>query len=123
MGTSDATWWDAVSQLPPSHQIVAHEPETPRYQRAGQKLRHVVREGVYLGLSGDPDDGLLEIAVWAPSDRGRGPGYYCCFRLFIEEGLVSAAVLFAFYDGTDESSPGFSTLQEARAFARSNGFS
>ncbi len=121
MGNLHETWWDAVKQLPATHRFVAHEPETPRYARARQKLRYVVREGIYLGsTSQSEDDEQTEIAVWAPSAR-RGAGYYCCFRLFIEEGVTTGAVLYSFYDGT-ESSPGFSTLQDALAFAQANGF-
>ena len=116
------SWWDAVNELPATHRFVVHEPETPRYARARQKLRYVLRQGVYLGCAGDiRDEGHLEIAVWAPPDHGGGPGYSCCFRLFIEHGVATGAVLFCFYDGTD-SSPGISTLEEARAFAHENGF-
>jgi len=114
-------WWDAVKQLPAVHRFVAHEPETPRYTRPRQKLRYVVREGIYLGSSDASIDEPIEIAVWAPPDHGRGSGYYCCFRLFSEYGIVTGAVLFCFYDGT-ESSPGLLTLQDAKAFALENGF-
>ena len=62
-----------------------------------------------------------EIAVWAPSGYGSGPGYYCCFRLFIDAEVATGAVLFCLYDGT-ESSPALSTLEAAQAFARENGF-
>ena len=116
------SWWDAVRQLPSSHRFVSHEPETPRYAGARQKLRYLIREGVYLGSTGVAAGGdVLEIAVWAPSDQGRGHGYYGCFRLFVEDGVTTGAVLFCFYDGT-ESSPGLATLQEALAYARDNGF-
>lgn len=115
-------WWDAVRQLPSSHRFVSHEPETPRYARARQKLRYLLREGEYLGTTGvAAGDDVLEIAVWAPSDQGRGHGYYGCFRLFIEDGVTTGAVLFCFYDGT-ESSPGLATLQGAQTYARANGF-
>lgn len=72
-----------------------------------------------MGVAADGDD--LEIAVWAPSDHSRGAGYYGCFRLFVEDGVATGATLFCFYDGT-ESSPGIASIQEARAYARSNGF-
>ena len=122
MGEMHTTWWEAVKTLPDTHRFVAHEPETPRYARARQKLRYLMRKGEYLGSSSaPPDEGRIEIAVWAPPDQGRGPGYYGCFRLFIEDGVTTGAVLFCFYDGT-ESSPSLSTLQDARAFARANGF-
>jgi hypothetical protein len=78
-------------------------------------------KGSTLGwMSPSGADSPIEIAVWAPSDS-RGTGYYCCFRLFVEDGVTTGAVLYAFYDGT-ESSPGFPTPQEARAFAQANGF-
>ena len=44
---------------------------------------------------------------------------FCC--LLIEGSVATGALLFCFYDGT-ESSPGLSTLQDAQAFARANGF-
>ena len=115
------TWWDAVQQLPPSHRFVSHEPETPRYARARQKLRFLIREGVYLGMRLVVGDNV-EIAIWAPPDSGRGPGFYACFRLFVDDRVTTGATLFCFYDGT-ESSPGFSSASEAQAFAQDNGFS
>jgi len=115
-------WWEAVKDLPAGHRFVTHEPETRRYARARQKLRYLIREGVCLGSSGPPEsDGRIEIAVWAPPDQRRGPGYYGCFRLFLESAVVTGAVLFCFYDGT-ESSPSLSSLQDAQAFAQANGF-
>ncbi len=121
MSKSRDTWWAAVGQLSASQRFVAHEPETPRYARARQKLRLVLRTGEYLGCLNPSDaDHLMEIAVWSPPER-RGAGYYCCFRLFLDDGMVTSAVMFAFYDGT-ESSPGLSTIEEARAFAQANGF-
>ena len=113
-------WWDAVRQLPPTHRFVSHEPETPRYARARQKLRYLIREGVYLGTRADGEN--LELAIWAPPDSGRGPGFYGCFRLFVDEGVTTGATLFCFYDGT-ESSPGFPSVSEAQAYAQDNGFS
>ena len=122
MGETHEDWWEAVRELPATNRFVAHEPETPRYARARQKLRYLIREGVYLGLIRRQEDEInVEIAVWAPPDQRRGPGYYGCFRLYIEESVPAGAVLFCFYDGT-ESSPSLPTLQDAQAFARENGF-
>ena len=116
------SWWEAVRELPESDRFVAHEPETPRYGLARQKLKYLIRKGEYLGATdASADEGRIEIAIWAPSIHGRGPGYYACFRLFIEDGGATCAVLFCFYDGT-ESSPAFSTLQEAQLFAQMDGF-
>jgi hypothetical protein len=68
--------------------------------------------------TGAPEyDWRIEIAVWAPSAQGLGPGYYACFRIFIEDGIATTAVLFCFYDG-NESSPNLSTLQDAQALHR-----
>ena len=70
-------WWDAVKQLSAAHRFVDHQPETPRYARARQKLPYLIREGVYLGCSHrEPSDDRVEIAVWAPPAEGKGPGYY-----------------------------------------------
>ena len=116
------SWWEAVKGLPETNRFVAHEPETPRYARARQKLRYLIRAGEYLGATDAPEhDRRIEIAVWAPSAQGWGPGYYACFRLFIEDGVATTAVLFCFYDG-NESSPCLPNLQDAQAFAEVNGF-
>ena len=122
MGRLHIDWWETVKGLPSRHRFVAHEPETPRYARARQKLRYLMREGIYLGSIGTHGvESRIEIAVWAPPDQRRGPGFYGCFRLFIEDAVTTGAVLYCFYDGT-ESSPSLSTLQDAQAFARANGF-
>jgi len=122
MGIMHINWWNSVKELPPTHRFVAHEPETPRYARARQKLRYLIREGFYLGSIGALEsESRIEIAIWAPSDQRRGSGYYGCFRLFIEDAVTTGAVLFCFYDGT-ESSPHLSTLQDAQAYAWENGF-
>jgi len=63
----------------------------------------------------------VEVALWASPPTGRGYGFYSCFRLLREAGVVTAAVLFCFYDGT-ERSPGFRTESAAQSFARSQGF-
>ena len=115
-------WWDAVKQLSAAHRFVDHQPETPRYAQARQKLPYLIREGVYLGCSHRASsDDCVEIAVWAPPADGRGPGYYCCFRLYLVEDVVMYASLFCFYDGT-ESSPSLRNLHEAEAYARANLF-
>ncbi len=115
-------WLGEIQRLPRSWRAVQHEPETPRYARARAKLEYILREAVYLGTR-KPERGLdaIEIAVWARPGHGRGFGYYCCFRLFLDKGTVSWAVLFCFYDGT-EGSPGFKSVDTARAYARSHGF-
>ncbi len=115
-------WWDAVKQLSAAHRFVDHQPETSRYARARQKLPYLIREGVYLGYSHRiPSDDRVEIAIWAPPADGKGPGYYCCFRLYLEDDMVIYASLFCFYDGT-ESSPSLRNLHEAEAYARANQF-
>ena len=120
MGTTHTDWWEAVKQLSAAHRFVAHEPETPRYARARQKLKYLVRDGVSLGASRVSAD-RIGLAVWAPPEHRRGPGYYGCFRLFIQDTVVTGAVLYCFYDGT-ESSPSLPTLQDAQALAHANGF-
>jgi len=123
MGEMHISWWETVKDLPPTHRFVVHEPETPRYARARQKLRYLVSTGEFLGWIRAPgdDEQSIEVAVWARPEQGRGPGYYGCFRLFIEDSVTTGAVLFCFYDGT-ESSPGLSTLEDAQAFADAHGF-
>ena len=100
MGRLHIDWWETVKELPSRHRFVAHEPETPRYARARQKLRYLMREGNYLGSIGTHGvESRIEIAVWAPPDQRRGPGFHACFRLFIEDAVTTGAVLYCFYDG------------------------
>lgn len=120
MGITHTDWWEAVKGLTAAHRFVVHEPETPRYARARQKLRYLVRGGISLGAS-RASAGRIELAVWAPPEHRRGPGYYGCFRLFIEETVVTGAVLYCFYDGS-ESSPSLPTLEDAQALAQAHGF-
>ena len=117
----DDLWTQAV-RLPRRLFFVLHEPETERYARAREYLKFLKESGKLLGqrIPADEIDGL-EVALWAPPPDGRGPGFYFCVRLYFDEGKVSLARLFCFYDGS-ERSPGFRTLDAAGAFASSNGF-
>lgn len=102
--------------------FVQHNPPTPRYGRAQAKLSWILKTSTSLGLR--PHESAadrVELSLWAPNPEGRGHGYYACFRLFFESEVVTAAMLFCFYDGT-EKSPGFRTLISALEFARLNGF-
>jgi hypothetical protein len=81
-----------------------------------------VGRGRYLGeRSVEKRRREIEIAVWAPPEQGRRPGYYCCFRIYFKGDDMVFAVLFCFYDGT-EGSPGFRSFESARAYAFSEGF-
>jgi hypothetical protein len=113
-------WLEQLRRLPPERRLVAHEPPSPRYGRAAQKLRYIVQNAVLLGAR--RSGARVEIAVWCRPGHGRGAGYYACFRL--EPGTadtLSCAVLFCSYDGRDQS-PGFRSVERAAAFARENGF-
>ena len=115
-------WLEVIRNLFPRQRAVEHNPETPRYSRARSKLRYVLERGFYLGERQNPlHENSVEIAVWAPPGHGRGSGYYCCFRIFLEDNEVTFTVLFCFYDGT-EGAPGFKSIDSARVFAVSNGF-
>jgi len=115
-------WLKAVRELPTCQCAVQHQPETPRYARARTKLRYVLERGTYLGVrQSQLHPQAMEIAVWAPPGHGRGAGYYCCFRVFLDQDHVDFTLLFCFYDGT-EGSPGFKSVGSARTFATSNGF-
>jgi len=116
-------WLDTLRHLPPGRVFVSHEPETPRYGRARAKLAYVLRAGTFLGArpSEERPGRAMEIAVWAPPGHGRGPGYYCCFRIFLEEEVALASLMYGFWDGT-EGSRGFRGPAAALAFARSQGF-
>lgn len=114
----------ALRSLSADQIAVRHNPMSPRYQRAGTRIDYILRLGSELGQREHdelPPHEALETAVWAPPPSGAGPGYYACFRLELDDAYPVFAVLFAFYDGTDKA-PGFSTLADARAFARAHGF-
>jgi len=115
-------WLASLQVLTPEQIYVHHVPVTPRYGRAAQKLRYLLRASSALGqrASAHRDAEAVEIATWAPP-QGRGHGYYACFRIFIEKGEPSVAVLFSFYDGTDKS-PGFKSMAAAQAYAATQGF-
>ncbi|MDA0746934.1 MAG: hypothetical protein O2954_10470 [bacterium] len=115
-------WLKEIEKLSPRQRAVQHEPETPRYAHARGKLRYLIASGRYLGERRVENRRWeIEIAVWAPPERKRNPGYYGCFRIYFKGNEVIFAVLFCFYDGT-EGSPGFRSLESARAYARSEGF-
>lgn len=115
-------WLQELRNLPPNRRAVQHHPETPRYARARAKLRYIIERGIFLGIRQHALSGnAVEVAVWAPPGHGTGAGYYCCFRLLLEQEEVAFAVLFCFYDGT-ERSPGFKGVSAARTFAAANGF-
>ncbi len=115
-------WLERIRKLSPRQRAVQHQPETPRYSRARSKFRYVVDRGRYLGERRvGKRRREIEIALWAPPGQGRGPGYYCCFRIYFKGDDVISAVLFCFYDGT-EGSPGFRSVESARAYAHSEGF-
>lgn len=116
-------WLGQIRGLPSRAVGVHHEPLTPRYRRAGIKLRYILIKSTVLGARTDPErrDSAIEIACWAPPGHGRGPGYYTCFRLFFEGDLLTRATLYCFYDGSQDC-PGFKALESAQAYAESNGF-
>lgn len=115
-------WLEALQALSSRQRAVEHQPETPRYARARTKLRYLVERAIYLGERPNPlHQNCVEIAVWVPPGHGRGPGYYGCFRMYLEDNMPVFAVLFCFYDGT-EGSPGFRSLDAAGVFAVENGF-
>ena len=115
-------WLNQIRALSARQRAVQHQPETPRYAQARIKLRYVLERGIFLGArQSDLHPEAVEVAIWAPPGHGRGPGYYCCFRIFHERGQASFALLFCFYDGT-EGSPRFKSAGSARMFANANGF-
>lgn len=113
-------WLKEIRNLLPHQLAVEHQPETPRYSRARSKLRYIVNRGMYLGKR-DKKERTLEIAVWTPSEQGKGMGYYSCLRVYFKEDDLLCAVLFSFYDGT-EKSPGFRSFASALSFAKSENF-
>jgi len=115
-------WLEELLRLPATRRAVWHQPETPRYARARQKLSYVLHESTLVGVQRDPEreDAVL-LALWAPPGHGAGYGYYSCFRLFLEGQKPIFAVMYCFYDGT-EGAPGFKSIQAARAHAEAHGF-
>ena len=116
-------WLEEIRRLPAERRAVQHEPETPRYAKARQKLRYIVREASFLGAQEDPERPATAwlVAAWARPERGVGYGYYVCFRVYVEQSRVLLAVLYCLYDGT-ENSPGFRSVEAAKAFAETQGF-
>ena len=116
-------WFAKLRLLPLTHVIIHHQPRTPRYDRAGSKLRYILRESALLGFRSldPPSESSVEMAVWAPHPSGKGAGFYTCFRLYLDEGSPTIAQLFAFYDGT-ERSIALKSLSAALTYSRSNGF-
>lgn len=115
---------DALRRVPRSFRAVQHEPWTPRYDRASQKMDYVIREARYLGArpTALPDPLRLELAVWARHPAGHGCGYHACFRLFLNDDHQSVySAMFCFYDGTD-ASPCIKSYDAAAQLARSYGF-
>lgn len=111
-------WLEWLRGLGGDQLFVAHEPLTPRYERAGLRLPYLLRTATLLGERDGETDGSIEIATWSPPPTGRGPGLYACFRIFRRQSLC---VLFCFYDGT-EKSPAIKSISGARAYARSHHF-
>jgi hypothetical protein len=122
MSSSEVDWLERIRKLSADQVFVERNPPTPRYGRAQSKLAYLIREARLLGTRAVPrHPDRLEVAVWARPASGRGHGYYACFRLFFEEEAIIAALLFAFYDGT-ERSPGFKSFDAAAQFAAGHGF-
>lgn len=120
--STEVDWLERLRHRSTDQVFVQHNPPTPRYGRAQSKLAFILREARLLGsrpVAMHHD--RLEIATWARPAAGRGYGYYACFRLFLDGGAVRAALLFAFYDGTEQS-PGFKSFDAAAQFAFANGF-
>ena len=114
-------WLDRIRNLDDRHLAVEHQPETHRYSRGRSKLRYLVNQGQILGqtaVCGRENE--MEIALWSPPEQGRS-GYYSCFRIYHSKGDITFAVLFCFYDGT-ENSPGFRSGDSAKEYANSEGF-
>jgi hypothetical protein len=115
-------WLDVLRKLDGADRVfVRHEPTTPRYVRAGQKLTYVLRDAVVLGTHPGEQPGTIEVAAWARSPTGKGSGFYCCFRIEFEDSTPVEATLFCFYDGT-EGSVTTKTHEAAEALARANNF-
>lgn len=115
-------WFSALRSLPPTCRAVHHQPLTVRYSRASQKLAYIIDNSVFLGQQQDPErPHAMLIAVWAPPPVGRGSGIYACFRIRQEDGVVTSATLYCFYDGTD-GSPSIKSEETGYRFALQHGF-
>lgn len=115
-------WLQRLKALPEARLLVQHEPETPRYARARDKLDYLLRESSLLGTRAADYPQALELAFWAPHPRGRESGYYWCARAFLDDQTaLVGAVVFCFWDGT-EASPSFKSIDAAQSHATSDGF-
>ena len=116
-------WKQILQQLPADACFVQHQPFTPRYRRAANKIEYLLENAVFLGVrdSEGRHSGCLEIATWAPEPARRRDGYFACFRVHLQDDAPTLAVLYCFYDGTDQSL-GFRSLEAAAAYAYTQGF-
>ena len=104
--------------------FVHHEPWTARYIRAERDLKRVVFQGRLIGSkrvqSGEPG---FEIVVWNDQDFEERYGLYSVFRIYAQDnGKISSAILYCFYDGKDKSSEKFRTEASAREFMKGFGY-
>lgn len=116
-------WKQSLQQLPPEACFVEHQPLTPRYERAANRLEYLLENALVLGVreADGHHTGCIEIAVWAPEPARRGDGYYACFRVTLVDREPCFAVLYCFYDGRDRT-PGFRSSDAAQAYSLSQGF-
>lgn len=60
--------------------------------------------------------------VWAPRAAGEKYDMYCVFSMDFGEGMLTRAILFAFYDGEEHSKVAIKGEKGARAEARRLGY-
>lgn len=116
-------WLELLRALGADSVEVKHTPLTERYQRAAKNRHYILRNATVLGERAITLPHTFEVALWCPHPEGaRRPGYYVCIRVRIQgKDLVTDAILFCFYDGTD-GKPGFRSCEKASTYAHDQGF-
>lgn len=107
-----------------SQVFVHHEPWTARYIRAERDLKRIIFQGRLIGFKSAQKGGPgFELVVWNDKDFEERYGLYSVFRIYLQDnGKMSSAILFCFYDGKDKSSEKFRTETLAREFLKSLGY-
>ena len=107
--------------------VVEHVPNSKRYNRAESLLSYIVKHSTVLATKKSDErnrENAVEVALWSRNPRGQGCGLYVVVRLFFEKETSSRPYwgeLFCFYDGSDKS-PCLRSCENARAYARNNGY-
>lgn len=104
-------WMADLSSIPKESIKIEHNPPTSRYIiRASRALGQVVKQGQAIGYvdlgSSTTESHLFEVVIWVEPLNNGEFGWYAVFRVYYDNRTQpkkpTKAVLFCFYDGTDQ---------------------